>query len=98
MHRKDRTRRNRELVDAAADGASQRVLSLLRDGAKVDHKDDNGATALHHAAARGRLECVRILVEAGSDVNGGSSQSPVILAAAGNGQGEVRQNDRYKGI
>jgi uncharacterized protein len=89
MHRKDRIRRNRELVDAAGDGASQRVLSLLRDGAKVDHKDDNGATALHHAAANGRLECVRILVEAGSDVNGGSSQSPVLLAAAGNGQGEV---------
>ncbi|XP_050438171.1 kinase D-interacting substrate of 220 kDa B isoform X2 [Adelges cooleyi] len=35
----------------------------------VDDRDDNGATALHYAASKGKLQFVRELINHGSDVN-----------------------------
>ena len=37
-------------------------------GADVNARDENGYTALHHAAARGDVEVIRYLVEHGADV------------------------------
>jgi ankyrin repeat protein len=38
-------------------------------GANPDAKDEDGFSALHYAATHGRLECVRLLVDRGADVN-----------------------------
>ncbi|MDR2170042.1 MAG: ankyrin repeat domain-containing protein, partial [Planctomycetaceae bacterium] len=45
------------------------VRNLIRAGADVNVKDNNGATPLHDAAERGRPEMLTILLEAGADVN-----------------------------
>lgn len=69
---------------------------MLNAGADVDCTDDQGWTALHLAAYAGSNEVVRILIDAGSDINAlvdrpeGSplKNSPLHLAAK-NGQIEV---------
>ena len=56
---------------AAKEGDVGAVAALLRGGAAVDAADTGrmvpGCTALIFAAARGQLECVRLLLEAGAD-------------------------------
>jgi ankyrin repeat protein len=65
---------NKELLLAAADGATQRVRMLLSNGANVDFKDDRkgyrGWTALHHAANTGSsINVVNVLIDSGCQVN-----------------------------
>ncbi|KAK8458530.1 hypothetical protein SEVIR_3G395200v4 [Setaria viridis] len=73
-------------LQAAIDG-NLRLLKKM--AAKVnlrEAKDDNGRNALHFAAARGRLEVCRFLVEeSGLDVNSPATEGgmPVHFAAAG---------------
>lgn len=43
------------------------VTALLRAGAEVDAESDSGNTALMHAAARGHLEVVGLLLAGGAD-------------------------------
>jgi acyl-CoA-binding protein len=67
---------SREVMD---EGHSLRLVSLFRDvasleraiaqGAALQERDENGMTALHHAADRGVLEAVVALVKAGADKN-----------------------------
>jgi cytohesin len=45
------------------------VRALLEHGASVDHRDDQGSTALHHPANMGFLEACGALLEAGADPN-----------------------------
>lgn len=48
------------------------TLALQRaidDGANVNGADESGQTALHFAADRGNIDCIRILIESGADVN-----------------------------
>jgi cytohesin len=45
------------------------VEALLAHGASVDHRDDQGSTALHHPANMGHLETCRALLAAGADAN-----------------------------
>ena len=58
-----------QLLDAASTGDAVAVARLLRSGANVNHADRKGATALHLAAAGGRLECLVRLLEAGAEVD-----------------------------
>ena len=53
---------------ACEDGDSELVNFLLKRGASVD-LTSTGETALHAAVRAASLECVRILLEAGADVN-----------------------------
>jgi formylglycine-generating enzyme len=58
------------LVEAARLRADATLLkALLAAGARVDSRDDNGATALMQLALNGSAEDIAILVRAGADVN-----------------------------
>jgi ankyrin repeat protein len=54
------------------------VGSLIREAGRVSLPDANGVTPLAHAIATGRLEIVRLLVEAGADVNQLSQPASVV--------------------
>lgn len=57
------------LMQRCISGNGQQVGFLIRQGADVKAKDDNGFTALHFAAAHGHLDSIDPLVNAGADVN-----------------------------
>jgi len=57
------------LANAAARGRADVVALLLELGARADHADPQGNTALHHAAWSGSVETARLLVEAGAPVD-----------------------------
>ena len=58
-----------DVIAAARAGDAAAVRALLADGADVDARQGDGATALHWAAHRGDLELADVLIEAGADVN-----------------------------
>ena len=70
---------------AAAGGADVGVMRrLLAAGARVDHRQSAGYTALHEVAAIGNADVVRLLLEAGaeSDARNGEGRTPAELARA----------------
>lgn len=62
-------------MSAAKDGSVQRVRVLLQDGADVDYMDTSNDTALHKACRYGRNDVVKLLLDAGSDVNSAKRES-----------------------
>jgi Ankyrin repeats (many copies) len=63
-------RRFASLWDAVVEGSTDDVRRALAAGHPVDERDEEGdPTPLMYAAARGRLDVVRVLVAAGADVN-----------------------------
>jgi hypothetical protein len=58
-----------ELFEAVMDGDTARVRELLRKGANVNARDENGTTPLHWAAFLGHVDVVRLLLERGAEVN-----------------------------
>lgn len=67
---------------AAREGDSERVRSLLREGADVHALDDLGRTALYYAAFARCAEAVTALLAAGSDPNRGDEGGVTPLMAA----------------
>lgn len=64
------------LIDAAKSGNPEMVREILRYNPKLELRDSEGKTALFAAAEHfyagnddGRAECVRLLAEAGADIN-----------------------------
>src|SRR5262249_55195344 len=57
------------LPEAAAEDRNSTVLACLAAGFPVDTTDSMGATALHHAAIRGRASLTRVLLDAGADIS-----------------------------
>ena len=53
---------------AASAGALSCLGVLVREGAKINSRDEDGATPLHAAAHAGHADCVTFLVSAGADV------------------------------
>lgn len=70
-------------MKAAAQGQLPRLQYLVRLGVDIDHTDDQGYTALHHAVLSGFEDCVQELINLGADVNAFTSfdETPLNLAA-----------------
>lgn len=56
------------LQAAAETGHASAATILLKRGATVDTRDDNGQTPLHLAVREGHLDVVKILVAHGADI------------------------------
>jgi len=65
----DDAKRGEELREAATAGDLARVRALLDAGVPVDAEARYGQTALYFAAAKGRLEVARLLVERGANAD-----------------------------
>lgn len=52
-------------------GQYETLKTLLEHGAKVNHKDETGRTALHDAAMYSGKEVINLLISYGADVNAG---------------------------
>jgi hypothetical protein len=72
-----------ELLEAARVGDTARVKELLRKGANVNARTENGITPLHWAAFWGHVDFVRLLLDHGADVNarGYNGWTPLHFAA-----------------
>jgi ankyrin repeat protein len=75
---------NDRAVACALDGDMRGLLSALRHGASADASDNEGATALMHAASSGHLNIMRRLVQAGADVNHTDNHGRTALMYAAN--------------
>jgi ankyrin repeat protein len=79
--------KGQELETAAFEGKTDEILRLWRDNGlalDVEHKDSNGSTPLHVAAARGRADACRALVSTcGANVDSRDSigWTPLMRAA-----------------
>lgn len=63
------------LIEAARRGIVEDVKAIVhRHPELAGQKDETGATALHYAAFAGHRDVVRVLVEAGADLNATDSQ------------------------
>lgn len=58
-----------QLIEAARAGELETVEELVEQGAGVDARDSNHATALIAAAYGNHVEAARLLIDAGADVN-----------------------------
>jgi ankyrin repeat protein len=58
-----------ELVEAAGNGDTQQITSLLTTGADVNSKDDHGRSALMKAAKYGHKGVVELLIQLGADIH-----------------------------
>jgi ankyrin repeat protein len=79
-----------DLIDAARNEDSERLRSLLAQGANPNEQQADGATALHWAVHRGDSESVLALLSAGANVNQVNrlGASPLFVAAR-NGDGAL---------
>jgi ankyrin repeat protein len=80
-------RNNMPLIAAAAAGRVAVLRKLLEQKSlRVDARDRDGASALWHAAAYGRFDCVKVLVDAGADVDVEAKlrETPLMVAARHN--------------
>lgn len=70
------------LITACRHGSFSGVLSLLEYDADFEATDENGQTALHHAAIKGRVDIAEILFDFGADpeVRDSSFMTPADLA------------------
>jgi len=75
---------DQELIEAARAGEADAVRSLLDRSASVTARDPSGATALVAAAYGNHLGVVRLLLDAGSDVNvkDSTEQSAYLIATS----------------
>jgi ankyrin repeat protein len=71
-----------ELLSAIEASDTKAVASHLKAGANPNACDQEGYTALHGAAAKASSEIVKLLLEAGADVNGPASDSAIALCFA----------------
>ena len=78
--------RNNSALHYAAQGGQARVTSaLLAAGANVMHRGRVGLTPLHNAASNNSLDVIRLLLDAGADIDAprkpGDGETPLSQAA-----------------
>lgn len=76
------------ILQAAKDGKSQELRALIQQGVDVNTQDaDKGMTALMYAVEAGRVEAVKLLIEAKANINLANKKGTTALmyaALAGN--------------
>ncbi len=60
---------NISIIEAAESGDTSRVLQLIRDGADINTRDEQGRTPILAATHGNQADTVRALIEAGADIN-----------------------------
>ncbi|MVO99701.1 hypothetical protein EDM21_09175 [Paenibacillus sp. N10] len=60
---------NVSIIQAAENGDTSRVLQLIREGADINARDEQGRTAILAATHGNQADTVRALIEAGADIN-----------------------------
>lgn len=75
---------NQQLIQAASRGETNRVQSLLEQGAQINAQDAQGRTAVMAATYGNHVESVQALLNAGADVNlrDGMLNNPFLYAGA----------------
>lgn len=70
------------LINAVKSICTASIRHLISHDANIDVKDESGDTALHHAVRTEKVDIVKLLLEAGADVNAVNTlqQSPLHLA------------------
>jgi ankyrin repeat protein len=82
--------RTRLLLEAADKGRISLMLEMLKQGADINDKDDQGETALHKAVARGHRSAVVALLVRGADMGEKDAKGRTpLMAAAEQGQNEI---------
>ena len=71
-----------DLVQAASAGNLPKVRTMLNKGAKINHQNEYGTTALMAASRRGRVETVQTLLAKGAEINRQSNYGVTALMAA----------------
>lgn len=74
---------------AAAENDAEAVKTLLQAGAEPDSKSTNGKTALLHAASRGHVNVVRLLLDFGANVAIEYKGRTAVERARKNGHDEI---------
>lgn len=78
------------LVEAASQGRTTEVQTLLAGGADANASDKNGGTALMMASAKGHTETVKALLKAGADANAKDQfGQTALMYAAGHGYADT---------
>ena len=77
---------------ARADVNAERVTFLLDKGADVDELDNEGRTALHHAAQNGEVEVIKVLLDRGAEIDAldKDNRTPLHFAATERRTGAVK--------
>eukprot|EP01104_Vermistella_antarctica_P002799 TRINITY_DN13010_c0_g1_i1.p1 TRINITY_DN13010_c0_g1~~TRINITY_DN13010_c0_g1_i1.p1 ORF type:complete len:125 (+),score=27.28 TRINITY_DN13010_c0_g1_i1:152-526(+) len=72
-----------QLIDAAKDGDTQNVATLLDSGVNINCSNWNGMTSLHWASEKGRDETVRLLLNRGAmvELKDGYGRTPLYYAS-----------------
>ena len=74
--------RREGLVMAAFQGNFKRIKGLLRRGANINKRNNQGKSALYMAAAKGHLHIVRYLVKKGADIHARNKDGDTALLFA----------------
>ncbi len=79
-----------DLIQSVRDGKLDALRAQLAQGADVNTRQADGATALHYAAHRNNLDAASVLIKTGADVNAANElgATPLWLAAV-NGSAEM---------
>jgi ankyrin repeat protein len=81
-----------KLHRAAADGDLHHARVLIKEGARLDLFDDIGYTPLHHAVKNERYSMVKLLLDAGANINAREEETnsdTAISVAAGDSSPEM---------
>jgi ankyrin repeat protein len=89
--KKEKERVNKLFLESVTEGNASQAERLLKAGAELDAKNEDGNTPLVIAAERGHLEVAKVLIEHKADINAKAHMfgfNPLIMAAS-QGHGEM---------